>query len=678
MKNQEIDTKISQAFEAIVPDVEEKILDRCFEQKENIIPFPADKKNTRNRFREIAGLVVGVAAAFAVVIGGAFGAHLYKANYAVSSIVSLDVNPSVEIKVNQKGSVLEVIPRNEDAEIIIGDMDFEGSSLEITLNALVGSMLKNGYLNEIANSILVSIDGADDEKSLELQAQIAEEIENTLLAQEFNAAVLCQTVKPTDELKELAETHDVSVGKAQLIQEIANQNEQYTFEDLVSLSINELSLLTKSNDMELENISSTGTVSTKAYIEEKQAIAAALTAAGLDASVQTFLEEFECELEFDNGKMVYEIEFVYSESEYEYDIDALTGELLNSEVKPVKKPEPSTTPEPTAEPTVTPEPTEEPGKDPKPTKEPRPDEELTLLTEEQVKELILTHLTLAADLIDDFEIRLVNNKNNHFYQIKFEVGDTDYTFKIDAVTGEILASDSETDDDETEKDDKNEDKEKPDKDRPQIPGWPTSEEFPSLEEIKNLVLAHANVAEDVVDDFEVRFVNNKNNIFFLIKFEVNDTDYTYKVNALTGEIIASDSEPDSDEESENAEDKEDNDKEQPEHPWGDWEDWFDEDTWEDWFEGESPESWGNWEEFQDWKGWEKPGGWGNVENWPQFPQLQPEENPEENTDESTEGTTETPSEDETDKEEESKNPWDHLGDWFDWMKPGNNNNKGNN
>ena len=41
------------------------------------------------------------------------------------------------------------------------DMDFSGSSLDVAVNAIIGSMLQNGYLNELANSVLISVDNND-------------------------------------------------------------------------------------------------------------------------------------------------------------------------------------------------------------------------------------------------------------------------------------------------------------------------------------------------------------------------------------------------------------------------------------------------------------------------------------------------------------------------------------
>lgn len=100
---------------------------------------------------------------------GGLGIHLYGSRFAVESTVSLDVNPSIEIQVNAKEHVLKVEPKNEDGRKVVGEMDFSGSSLDVTVNALIGSMLRNGYLNENANSILVSVDTRDAAKGSALR-----------------------------------------------------------------------------------------------------------------------------------------------------------------------------------------------------------------------------------------------------------------------------------------------------------------------------------------------------------------------------------------------------------------------------------------------------------------------------------------------------------------------------
>ncbi len=46
------------------------------------------------------------------------------------------------------------------------------------------------------------------------------------------------------------------------------------------------------------------------------------------------MRDVECELDVKNGKNVYEVEFESNGQEYDYDIDANAGEILQSEKKP--------------------------------------------------------------------------------------------------------------------------------------------------------------------------------------------------------------------------------------------------------------------------------------------------------------------------------------------------------
>ena len=64
---------------------------------------------------------------------------------------------------------------------------------------------------------------------------------------------------------------------------------------------------------------------TGSYITADQAKAAALTHAGVDAVDTVFLK---VRLDWDDGRPEYDVEFYCGAMEYDYDIDALTGEVL--------------------------------------------------------------------------------------------------------------------------------------------------------------------------------------------------------------------------------------------------------------------------------------------------------------------------------------------------------------
>ena len=65
----------------------------------------------------------------------------------------------------------------------------------------------------------------------------------------------------------------------------------------------------------------------KKYIGKEAAINAALDHAGLKRSD---IRDLKCELDRENGIMVYEVEFESGLFDYEYDVDANTGKILKS------------------------------------------------------------------------------------------------------------------------------------------------------------------------------------------------------------------------------------------------------------------------------------------------------------------------------------------------------------
>lgn len=321
MEDRNIEYKVAGAFQNAVPDILDSILSDSSEEKGTITM--AESKRSGGFTKRLAT----VAAALALIIVGAFGVVYYNANYAVSSTVSLDVNPSVEITVNDKERVLNVNALNEDGKKVIGDMDFSGSDIDVTVNALIGSMLRNGYLSDIANSVLVSVEGSDPAKDDQLRAHIAQEIETLLQTNSFSGSVLSQTVSDDSQLRSLADTYGITIGKAQLIKQITDSSPLYQFADLVPLTINELNILCNYGGVKAETVETTGTVSDKSYIGTDAAKNAALNHAGLSESD---IYALEIDMEWERGIMVYEVDFKTESYEYEYEINASTGEVVKN------------------------------------------------------------------------------------------------------------------------------------------------------------------------------------------------------------------------------------------------------------------------------------------------------------------------------------------------------------
>ena len=267
-------------------------------------------------------LIISLSACLAVCVCLFIGLGYFNNNVKVASIIGIDVNPSVELKVNKNEKVLDVIANNDDAKVILEGMDLKGSGINVAVNALIGSMVKNGYIDELANSILISVDNPDSQESEKLRKKIVDEL-NAFISNGNNISVVSQSITAEDKNTSLAKKYGISVGKLELIEKLIEKNNLYTYETLKDLSINELNLLLGSTT---ENVTTSGKKKKKAYIGKDKALEIALSAAS--ASEATWSE---VEMDYDDGLMVYEVEFTYNNREYDYEINATTGDIIKSD-----------------------------------------------------------------------------------------------------------------------------------------------------------------------------------------------------------------------------------------------------------------------------------------------------------------------------------------------------------
>lgn len=144
---------------------------------------------------------MAAAAALVLVTGGIFG---YSYMNKAETVATIDVNPSVELRVNRRERVTAVTALNEDAKTILDDMDLKNTHLNVAVNALIGAMVREGYISDIKNSVLVSVEDSDTSRGQRLQEQITADIAQALEQSAVEAAVLSQTLAEDQSLKETA------------------------------------------------------------------------------------------------------------------------------------------------------------------------------------------------------------------------------------------------------------------------------------------------------------------------------------------------------------------------------------------------------------------------------------------------------------------------------------------
>ncbi len=320
MTDREIEMKLKQAVEACTPNVLDKVLEQCEGYKDakntpSVVPF--------RRKRRYRSLIAACVLLFLIVGAGYFTGTRLEAK-KVASIVSVEINPSIELKINKAAEVLEANALNEDAKVVLGKMKLVGTDVYTATNAIVGALLKHGYIDELANSILISVEDADSTRGTRLQDELSNEMNAILEAASVNASILSQYVDGA-QVEDVSKQYEISHGKAALIAEIMKGNPNYVFEELAKLSVNELNLIMSNSKNQVEDVKTTGQATDNAYIGEEKANQIAFAHANV---VVGSVEELETEMDFEYHKMIYEIEFKYNGMEYEYNIDATSGEII--------------------------------------------------------------------------------------------------------------------------------------------------------------------------------------------------------------------------------------------------------------------------------------------------------------------------------------------------------------
>ena len=360
MTNDQMERRLSAALDKTAPDDVDGVLSRCTERKGTVVPMK--KKN--NRMKK---WMQTVAACLAVLLLG--GGVLVQQAHAVTSVVSLDVNPSIELRVNSREKVVSCQALNDEAAAVLADMDggrdLKGVKADVAVNAIVGSLVRCGYLDTLSSAILISVEDKDQARAQRLQQELTSVAGGAL--GDSQAAVLSQTVQQDKDLEKLAKANHISTGKAALIRQAMALNSSLTFEGLAKLSVEELRDLIEAGapgmpigmtaaleaaanyEVELEvpghgeleyrvdaytgqvlsgpaNVKLSAPVNQSGDIGMEAAKSAALKHAGLSSATFT-----KAERDYDDGRWEYELEFHTDTAAYEVTVDAISGSVLDYE-----------------------------------------------------------------------------------------------------------------------------------------------------------------------------------------------------------------------------------------------------------------------------------------------------------------------------------------------------------
>ena len=241
----------------------------------------------------------------------------------------------------------------------------------------------------------------------------------------------------------------------------------------------------------------------KERISAESAIQTALSKAGVASGDAVFTKT---KLEYDNGKLIYDIEFCVADKKHDYEIDAYTGEIL----------------EESSEKTT--------GSQINPQNE-YPSEtgmQQTKIGVEKAKQIALSKAGVASGDAIFSKANLDYDDMKQVYDIEFiVVGKAKYEYEIDALTGNVLEENIE---------------------RISVSNQNNSMNGPSgvisLEEAKSVALQKAGLsAKDVVFS-KAKLDRDDGMLIYEIDFYIpGKTEYEYEIDAVTGRILEQSIEP---------------------------------------------------------------------------------------------------------------------------------------
>ena len=278
----------------------------------------ADAESEANTKRKPGWAKLGtMAACLALVLCTGIAANAIRSN-ATAGTFTMDVNPSVEYTIAKSGIVKNVRCLNSDAENALSDVALGKQSVETALTRTVAAYEACGYMENGEATVLISFDSRLDANA-ELKASLSAEIRKALEQTDaVGTLVFHSELTENAEAAKIAEEFHVSLGRADWILTAANKTGLPT-DEVARMSLDEL--------LKFQEVSGISSVSVSKFISLEEAKKIALKDAKLDELTQKIVFTRE-ELNRNQGKPCYLLEFYTGTNQYFYQIDAKSGSII--------------------------------------------------------------------------------------------------------------------------------------------------------------------------------------------------------------------------------------------------------------------------------------------------------------------------------------------------------------
>ena len=487
------------------------------------------------------GFIGAATVACVLFAAGIVGVPYYGNNFVPDSHVDIDVNPGVEIITNKNNKVIDIQSTNKDGKAVIDEMNLKNAELKVAVNALIGSMVQKGYIENNNTGILVTVRNNNPDKAKEIKKEVLDDINIALDKNDVKANVMNQTLKNTVDADKFAKENNISIGKAVFVLNLAAKDNTLDAKELAKMKVTDIADLIEKKGIDIRDIvdydsedsirdniadaiedvndnlisNTVVEVKTAKQISADEAKKIALAHAKLAEKDVTFVN---IELDYENNRLVYDVEFYSGNVEYDYDIDALTKEIVSNDFDIENYDIPVQTTATQQETTAA----------------------TANISVEKAKEIALAHAGLSYDKVSFVKAELDYEDGVQVYDIEFYSGNVEYDYEISVADGSIISAD---------RDIENYSIPTPEH-APAETAAPATTETPtkaavsdiSTEKAKQIALSHAGVGS--ANFTKVQLDTEDGIRVYEIEFKVGNVEYDYDIDASSGAIVSSSSEID--------------------------------------------------------------------------------------------------------------------------------------
>lgn len=478
----------------------------------------------------------------------------------------LRVNPEIEIAYDQNGNVLELTGKNADGEKIVSSYtDYAGQSCETVLRNLVqrigdagyfaeeidgngrniviqiepGSILpEQSFLSDMSNTARDAVKGFQEQSGV---VTIDEKDYDPAYAKNGNASPyiteekareIALTQAGIDDAVFVEKEYDHDDGTPVFELDFVADGVEYEYEIHAATGAvlkaehepvradktpvqSTTSATVPAAVTNAPASSSAGTASSANRIGLEKAKTIALNHANVSSSDARFTT---AKLDYDDGRAEYELEFTADGVEYDYEIHAVSGQILKSERETIRRPASSAeqnVPKTTAAPSVS------------------TNASANRIGLEKAKTIALNHANVSSSDARFTTAKLDYDDGIAEYELDFTAGGVEYDYEIHAVSGQILKSERETIRRPASSAGQN---------VPKTTAAPSvttnaSANRIGLEKAKTIALNHANLSASNVRFTDAKLDYDDGRSVYELEFVNAGIEYEYVIHAVSGQIL---------------------------------------------------------------------------------------------------------------------------------------------